>query len=308
MIQGAQVDEAASRRGRSWRGRRGTRPGVERDQQEPARDSGTQPPHAPPTVVAPHAGKPTSVGRASARKSVHGLRGVHVGLRRDRSPAACPADAIAVAATRCVAPPSRVVRGAVLEQQPARRVRAPPQARAVLDEREQGNEQVAAESAPARLGTGDPALIVEGIARCREKDASLVGPRVDARCEESPDHRPDDPELRERDRIGKLARDGNAVVCQVAHRRLGRFEVVVIGLAAANSSMPVAAWAMGGVRDPEQVAAAQPSGHPHDRRVARGDPAHDVGTAPFTERRSPRSRPGCCPGSRSCRPRPARRC
>jgi hypothetical protein len=47
-----------------------------------------------------------------------------------------------------------VVRGAVLEQQTARRIRALPQARVVLDEREQGDEEVPGEPAPARLFVG----------------------------------------------------------------------------------------------------------------------------------------------------------
>ena len=53
--------------------------------------------------------------------------------------------------------------------------------------------------------------------------------------------------------------------------------MVVVGLASVHSSVPVAARTVRGIRDPEQVAAAQSGGQLNGCRLPRGDPAHGVG-------------------------------
>ncbi len=179
-----------------------------------------------------------------------------------------PPDSVAVATARGVAPAPRVVARPVLEDQAARRVRTAAEPCAVPGEREQRDEEIPAQRAPTRLDADKSARCVELIARGTEQRQAFATPGIGVGVEKSPDHRPYEPELCQRDLAWWIDGDGHAVVGQVAQRLRRRCQMVVVRLAVANPGMPVSARAVGRVRDPQHVAPAQPPGHRNDGRVS----------------------------------------
>jgi hypothetical protein len=183
------------------------------------------------------------------------------------------ADAIAVAASRVVAPASSAAPGLVEEQQATVGIAADRQPVTAPDELDERQEEVADEHVPSASVGDEPGFSPQHEARSiadRENRARPAGVRI----QQAANHLTDRLERMEGDVVGLAVGKLDVVIGQVPDTVGRDGQVIVIAVIDHDAGEPVAAGSVPGVGNPEEIGERASRQQGERFGVARADPAH----------------------------------